>query len=141
MEHEAILTAAPYAVVVDDNPVILLHAVDILEDAGFSVFCSAGSDGALEWLETHGDKIVLLLTNVDIPGPLMGFALSQVAAMRWPHLAIVASSGKFSLSDGDLPEDAEFVPKPFTRNDIKSAVRIALRKKAPALLETDLLSL
>lgn len=134
-------SAAPYAVVVDDSPVILLHVVDILEEAGFSVFGAAGSDGAVEWLETHSSKIALLFTNVEIPGPLNGFALAHLASLQWPHLAIVASSGKFQPASGDLPECACFVPKPFTGTEVLQAVRLAFEQKDPLLLESGLLAL
>lgn len=126
--------AAPYAVVVDDNAVILLHAADILTDAGFSVFATGASDEALGWLEARGDGIVLLFTNVEIPGPMNGFGLARYAAEKWPNVAVLVSSGRFEPKPGDMPADAIFLAKPFSENDVLSGVRRALSIKRPVLV-------
>ena len=129
-------SAAPFAVVVDDNPVILLHATDMLADAGFSVFSAADSDVALGQLELHGDKVVLLFTNVEIPGPMDGFALARHVAARWPHAVILVSSGRFEPAANDMPDGAVFLPKPYTSQEVLGVAHTMIRIKNPKLLKT-----
>ena len=47
-------STVPYALVVDDHPMILLHATDILEDAGFRTLTAYNSDEAIKRLSSAG---------------------------------------------------------------------------------------
>ena len=104
----------PHALVVDDNPTILLDATDILEDAGFEVFTAYDTHQAVRQLEARGDDISLLFTDVELPGHLDGFDLARLAATHWTHMRILVASGQMKPKDGDLPDGAVFVGKPFS---------------------------
>ncbi|MES5100264.1 response regulator [Agrobacterium sp. BA1120] len=68
----------PYALVVDDDGLIRMHAMDILEDAGFRVLGAANAEEALLVLQKHGEDIQLLFTDVQMPpGELNGFHLAR----------------------------------------------------------------
>ncbi|MGU3422944.1 response regulator [Methylobacterium sp. D54C] len=69
--------APPYALVVDDDSMIRMDAVDILEEAGFTTFEAASGDKALIVLEQHHACVTLLFTDVQMPGEHDGFALSS----------------------------------------------------------------
>lgn len=107
-------SSTPYALVVDDDRHVRMLACDILEDAGFRTLDAATGDDAMEILNTHGDEIVLLFSDVEMPGRLDGFALARETAKTWPGISIVVASGRRAPKPGDMPEHACFISKPFS---------------------------
>lgn len=120
-------STVPFALVVDDDPIILMDATGILEDAGFRVHEAMDGDEAKNVLATHWESIVLLFSDVDMPGPMNGFDLAHHASKNWPHIEIVIASGHVLPRDGDMPARATFISKPFS----KHAVHHHLANKLP----------
>ncbi|MGU3537722.1 response regulator [Methylobacterium sp. A54F] len=116
-------STAPYALAVDDDGLILMDAIDILADAGFRTLDARNGDLAIGILEEHHRSIVLLFTDVQIPGTRDGFALARETAQRWPHISIVAASGHVSPSPGDMPEGSCFIAKPFSARIVHDHLR------------------
>ena len=105
----------PYALVVDDDGLIRMDAVDILEEAGFRVLEAANAEEALLVLQKHGEDIQLLFTDVQMPpGELNGFHLARQCYASWPHIGIIVASGMIEPSEGEMPQEARFVKKPFS---------------------------
>lgn len=109
------LSTAPFALVVDDDPMILIDTTIILEDAGFRVHEAMDGDEARSVLSEHWESIVLLFSDVDMPSVMNGFDLARHANHYWPHIEIVIASGHVMPRDGDMPERATFISKPFNR--------------------------
>ncbi len=104
----------PFALVVDDDFLIRMEAIDILERAGFQVLGAENGDAALDMLKARHSDVVLLLTDVQMPGELDGFALARSVAASWPHISIVVVSGHVAPGPGKLPDKARFIGKPFS---------------------------
>lgn len=113
MDHSSPDTR-PYALVADDDGLIRMDAADIMEDAGFRTFQAADGDKAISILEEHHAVIVLLFTDVQMPGTRDGFAVAREVAQRWSHISIVVASGHLHPGPDDMPEGACFIGKPFT---------------------------
>jgi FixJ family two-component response regulator len=78
--------------------------------------------------------IVLLFTDVQMPGIRDGFAVARETARRWPHIAIVVASGQAHPRPGDMPEGARFIGKPFTAEMVHDHLKEIFpdgRKPAP----------
>lgn len=103
----------PCALVVDDG-LIRMDAIDILQEAGFRTFEASDGDKAMALLAQEHAVIVLLFTDVQMPGTRNGFAVARETASRWPHIAIVVVSGRVRPEPGEMPEGACFIGKPFT---------------------------
>ena len=73
-------TDTPYALIVDDDFIIRMDAKDILEQAGFEVLDADHGDAAFDLLKTRHPDVVLLFTDVQMPGQLDGFALAHKVA-------------------------------------------------------------
>ena len=97
---------------VDDEPLIRLVATHALIEAGFRVIEAADGQGALAQLAAHPET-VLLITDVRMPGNIDGIELTHRVADRWPHMAIIVTSGHAHLEAGDLPRGGVFLPKPY----------------------------
>lgn len=105
---------APYALVVDDDPLILMTACDILAEAGFRALEAQNVVEAVGALERHHAEITLLFTDVQMPGGRNGFDLARETAARWPETRILVASGEQQPCPGELPAGAVFLSKPFS---------------------------
>ncbi|WP_082655970.1 response regulator [Aureimonas sp. D3] len=113
------------ALVAEDEPLLRMEAVDLLEDAGFTVLEAANTEQALHHL-AQTETITLLYTDIEMPGPIDGIDLAREVAARWPHVSIVVCSGRVRPGDGELPRQARFVSKPVSLALIRRAVEKAL---------------
>ena len=103
----------PYAVlVVEDDAILRLHALDIVEEAGFVALEAKNADEAIVILESRTD-IALLFTDVNMPGSMDGVKLAHAVRNRWPPIKIVVVSGHVQLDESDLPTNSRFFGKPF----------------------------
>lgn len=98
--------------VVEDEPLLRLMAMDLVEDAGFQVVEAADADEAVAILETRTD-IRIVFTDIDMPGSMNGMKLAAAVRDRWPPIEIIIVSGQVRLSEVDLPERSVFFSKPY----------------------------
>ena len=101
----------PVVLVVEDEMVLRMRAVDIVEDAGFVPIEAVSADEAMQILESR-DDISLLFTDIQMPGSMDGLKLAHAAHARWPHIKIVLVSGQIAVTDADKPDESRFFPKP-----------------------------
>jgi len=80
-------------------------------------------DAAFELLKTRHADVVLLFTDVQMPGDLDGFALARNVAAAWPHISIVVASGHARPEPGSLPDKARFIAKPFSAELVHAHVQ------------------
>ena len=102
---------SPNVLVVEDEMVMRMRAVDIVEDAGFTPVEAVNADEALSILESRSD-ISLLFTDIQMPGSMDGLMLAHAVHKRWPAIKIILVSGQVKLSDTDKPADSRFFGKP-----------------------------
>ena len=106
--------ALPIVLVVEDEMVLRMRAVDIVEDAGFSAVEAINADQALAVLEARSD-ISVLFSDIQMPGTMDGLRLAQAVNARWPAIKIVLVSGRVKLSESDKPAECLFFAKPLAR--------------------------
>ena len=124
------ISTTPYALAVDDDPIILMGVTGILEDAGFRTYEADDGDAAILMLPEYAHTITLLFSDVDMPGDTNGFALARHVAEHYPWIEIVIGSGH-------MPEKATFISKPFTAQMIHHHLRRTLPDgKMPEQLRT-----
>jgi two-component sensor histidine kinase/ActR/RegA family two-component response regulator len=109
----AIASADPRAnvLVVEDELVLRMRAIDIVNDAGFNSVEAVNADQALSILESRSD-ISLLFTDIQMPGSIDGLKLAHAVHRRWPAIKIILVSGQVKLADADRPADSRFFGKP-----------------------------
>lgn len=113
--------------VVEDEPLLLLDAIDMVEDAGFTAYGAANADEAIRMLERH-DNIRVLFTDIDMPGSMDGLRLAHAVRDRWPPVSIIVASGHVTVKPEELPENGLFFAKPYPPGSVVSALkRIAER--------------
>lgn len=98
--------------VVEDEPLQRMMAVDLVIDAGFDVVEAGSADEAVEILEGRTD-IRIVFTDVDMPGSMDGLKLAAAIRDRWPPIAIIVTSGHLTMQDAILPSGSVFFSKPY----------------------------
>jgi CheY-like chemotaxis protein len=113
---------APAVLIVDDEPLVRLCAVETVEDAGFEVIEAANADEAIRILESRSD-IHVVFTDVHMPGSMDGLKLAHAVRNRWPPIKIIVTSGREKVAEQDLPAGGRFVAKPYDPSGIRDALR------------------
>lgn len=107
--------------IVEDDFFLRMDAVDILSHAGYAAIEAGDADEAIAILETRPD-ILVIFTDVQMPGSMDGLQLARFVRNRWPPIKIVGTSGLADLGEKDLPEGGCFVSKPYQAAEIVRAV-------------------
>jgi CheY-like chemotaxis protein len=106
--------------VVEDEMMLRMRAVDMVEDAGYTSVEAVDADQAVAILESRSD-IALLFTDIQMPGSMDGLALAHSVRDRWPPIRIILVSGQLKLASTDMPAGSRFFGKP-----LEAKVMIAL---------------
>ena len=101
----------PVVLVVEDEMLLRMRAVDMVEDAGYTPVEAVDADEAVKILESRSD-IALMFTDIQMPGSMDGLGLAHSVHERWPPIKIVVVSGALKLADIELPADSRFFGKP-----------------------------
>jgi CheY-like chemotaxis protein len=107
--------------VVEDEPLLLMDAVDLIEDAGFVAYGASNADEAIRMLEKLSD-IRVLFTDIDMPGSMDGLKLAHAVRKRWPPVSIIVASGHVRVKQEDLPENGLFFAKPYPPRAVVAAL-------------------
>lgn len=116
---------------VDDEPDLLVVTEKILKDLGYHVITSPDARSAQAILE-GAEKIDLLLTDVVMPGGMLGTELATQALRANPGLNVLLMSGYNDGHDslaGMNDSSALMLQKPFRKADLASSVKRSLSKK------------
>src|SRR5436309_15349284 len=108
--------------VVEDELLLRMRAVDMVEDAGFTSVEAVDADEAVAILESRSD-ISLLFTDIQMPGSMDGLKLAHAVHRRWPSIKIILVSGQLELPDLDIPLDSRFFGKPLEGNVMIAQMR------------------
>lgn len=112
----------PVVLVVEDEPLLRFHAVDLIETAGFDVVEAVNAAEAVTILMARMD-IRIVFTDIDMPGSMNGLKLAAAVRHRWPPIEIIITSGFATLKPEDIPERGFFFTKPYNDNDLLVALR------------------
>ena len=112
----------PLVLVVEDEPLLRLFAVDMIEDAGFDTVEAANSTEAVAILEGRPD-IRIVFTDVDMPHGIDGICLAACIRNRWPPIKIIITSGKPLPRHVSIPAETVFFPKPFRQDRVVETLR------------------
>jgi CheY-like chemotaxis protein len=103
--------------VVEDEAIIRMSAVEMLEDEGFSVLEARNADVAAKILESRSD-IQAVFTDIVMPGSLCGLRLAKAIRDRWPPIHLVVTSGRDEFREQDFPRLARFIGKPYAPTQV-----------------------
>jgi len=108
--------------IVEDDMVLRMRAVDMVEDAGYSPLEAMDAAEAVAILESRSD-VALLCTDIQMPGAMDGVGLAHAVHARWPTIRILVVSGQLDLPHLDLPPRSRFLGKPLNAEEVIAEMR------------------
>lgn len=117
---------AVVVLVVDDEPLIRMYAVDVLEDAGFTVVEAEDAGTALMMLDRH-PEVGVLFTDIHMPGPFDGLVLARKVHERRPDIQLIIVSGQGRPTRDDIPGEGTFFAKPYDGMDVARLISAGSR--------------
>jgi DNA-binding NtrC family response regulator len=108
--------------VVEDEALLRMMAMQIVEDAGFEPLEAANADDAVRILEARSD-IRIVFTDIDMPGSMDGMKLAAAVRGRWPPIEIIVTSGHYNIRADELPTQGVFFRKPYNDREIIAALQ------------------
>lgn len=110
--------------VVDDEPLVRMVAVEMLEELGYDLLEAEDGPTALRVLEAHRD-IALLVSDVGLPNGMNGRQLADAAGVSRPELKVLFITGYAEnavLNYGDLDRGMQVLTKPFASETLARRV-------------------
>jgi len=115
--------------VAEDEDALRAMVVKILEIQGYVVLEASSGHHAIEVWDQSARPIDLLLTDMIMPGSIMGGELAERLKARRPSLKVIYTSGYSPGMAGkelSLLEGRNFLPKPYTIGKLAQFVRECL---------------
>ena len=113
---------SPHVLVVEDEFFSRLHAVDLVEAAGYKAIEASNADEAIAILEMRKD-IRIVFTDIDMPGSMDGLRLARAIRDRWPPIELILTSGHVDVPESEVPERGVFFSKPYRDREIIHALQ------------------
>lgn len=124
--------------VVEDEPGVRKLVVRVLSKSGFKVIEASSGPEALEMAQSVATQAQLLLTDMVMPGGMSGGVLASRLMALNEKLKVVYTSGyspEALAQSGSLEEGLNFLPKPFTRDELVGTVTRSLQSSSPRTQE------
>lgn len=108
----------PAVIVVEDDPFVRDLASTMLEETDLDVLEAVTVEDALVHLNARGPDVKLVFADLWLPGKLDGVDLARTIGARWPWIKVVVTSGNPGDRLEELPDGAEYMPKPWRALDV-----------------------
>jgi CheY-like chemotaxis protein len=108
--------------VVEDEMLLRMRAVDMVEDAGFRSVEAVDADEAIAILESRSD-IAMMFTDIQMPGSMDGLQLAHTVHKRWPPIKIILVSGQLKPANADIPANSRFYGKPLEAKEMTAELQ------------------
>jgi DNA-binding response OmpR family regulator len=113
---------------VEDEVLVRLSIADELRQAGLTVLEAANADEASTILESHSERVGVVLTDVQLPGSMDGLALARLVRSRYPAIRLVVLSGADPKLLTSMNADAVFT-KPHVSTHLVRQIKLLLQNR------------
>ena len=118
--------------VVDDEVLIRMVISEYLRGCGYRVVEAANADEALVVLQQQDLPIDAVLSDVEMPGSMDGFGLSQWVRQHRPglHIILNGNPGRAANAAAELCEDGPILTKPYEPHVVVDHIRRLLAERS-----------
>ena len=107
---------------VEDEPLILLSAAELLSSEGFEVLLASSTDKAAAILEERPET-GLVVTDINLGEGSTGIELAWQLSRTRPHVRVILISGQQRPARDQYPAEAIFLTKPYAPGALVSLAR------------------
>jgi two-component system, cell cycle sensor histidine kinase and response regulator CckA len=118
------LNGSQTILMVDDEDLLLAMGRTILSAYGYQVLTANSGQKALEIFSTHPSPVDLVITDLVMPA-MSGRELAEHIRRLSPNTPVICTSG-FVRSQNSTDEDAGYLQKPFTSQELLAKVKGAI---------------
>jgi CheY-like chemotaxis protein len=111
----------PTVLVVEDEPLVRMVAIEEFQDMGFAVHVASDVAGALRILE-QAAPLDLLFTDIQMPGEQNGWDLGRRVRALKPGLPVIYATGYGGETSAPV-EGSAIVRKPYLFSEVRAALR------------------
>jgi two-component system, response regulator PdtaR len=121
--------AVPTIMVVEDDVLVRTVAGAFLREYGFDVIEAGRADEAVRVLSA-GVRIDLVFSDVNMPGPMDGFALAAWLQQNHPHIKVILTTGAHATMEraGEIVKRGEVLAKPYRYEALLGRIREMLAR-------------
>jgi CheY-like chemotaxis protein len=115
---------------VEDEPLVQMLAVDFLEELGFRVESAGSATEAINRARLINGQIDYAIVDLGLPDRRGDVLVSELRVL-YPHLPIIIASGYDDKATRDRfrgDQGVSFVRKPYAREDLEEALGAARRR-------------
>jgi CheY-like chemotaxis protein len=119
--------------IAEDEEGVRLLAAHTIKAAGFDVLTASSAEEALHFWERHSNEIVLLFTDIVMPGSLTGYDAARQIRAKSPALPVIFSSGHSGVLFSDsveLQKGVIYLPKPYRQIELSALISMMLGSSA-----------
>ncbi len=107
---------------VEDEVLVRLSIADDLRQASLTVLEAANADEASTILESHTQRVGLVLTDIQMPGRIDGRGLVRLVRERYPDVRIIVLTGVRPDGLKDVAADA-LLAKPHSATELIAHIK------------------
>jgi CheY-like chemotaxis protein len=116
-----------HILVVDDDEMIGQIMMQVLVAHHHKVLIAHNADKAWSIWRRHRDSILLVITDVNMPGGANGFELARAIHEDHPGMPVIYTSGqRASAANPALQSGVNYLPKPFGMSDLIRIIQLNL---------------
>jgi len=127
------VATAETVLVVEDDVLVRLVIAGYLRDCGYRVLEAASGEEALRLLQRDDARVDVVLTDVEMPGQMDGFALAQWVRRERPHVEVVMAGtpARAAGAAGELCAQGPAQTRPLAPGAVLSRIRrlLAMRRR------------
>ena len=129
VEGNTLRTGRETVLVAEDEEPLREMVAQVLRIQGYTVLEAASGRHALQVWEEANQSVDLLVTDMVMPGGIMGGELAERLLTKCPNLRVIYTSGYspgMAGKDASLLERRNFLPKPYSIGKLAQVVRECL---------------
>jgi DNA-binding NtrC family response regulator len=104
--------------IVEDDAELRALIVMLFEDTDLEIVECDSAESALATMLLRGRDVVMIFSDVRLPGVMDGLDLASEAKARWPHLTVALTSGNAGHRLQALPDGVIYMPKPWQAEQV-----------------------
>jgi CheY-like chemotaxis protein len=132
--EEDLMNDVKTILIIEDEPLLLEHVVDVLSECGYRVLPASTTAEALHYLTDRTCQIDLMFADIRIPGGMNGLALAREVQTWRPGLPVILTTGFASeLLENPAPQVFDILSKPYTPDDLLTTIRKALEQVSSSM--------